>query len=356
METEAPELSTVVEETSQAVDTPVAPDATAAPSPAGEEPAPDSQGTTASARPRDEHGRFTKQELAKQASDAANAVVPAVADAPTPPAPPPPKGDPFVFRADGQKIPVPGATLTADGALTIPPDQVPGIRQLLAEGVTYRGSWRQKEQDFQRQIQEATSVEKARAEKYNNAAVILWNRVEQLLADSPQELALFRREMDLELRSADLKIPKVAEPPKPITDDPVQLEKAARAGLDEYIEELLELPEAKAAGFTAEERQALKARFQRRLQAYYVEHPEKAGEIVLDTELPLEDFRDELKTRAFYAKQAEEKAKATQFNAARATPVVQAPPVVSTRGAGGSTAAPTQYSDREAWRKAMGIN
>src|SRR3990167_6575346 len=265
-ETEVLEPTSGVEETPTATETPAAPEGVAPSAPVVEtaitEPA-----ASLSTRPRGPDGRFIKAD-GTQASEAEHAAMEAAPPTSPPPAaltppPAPTPGEPFVFRGDGQKIPVPGASLSSDGTLTIPADQVPAIRQLLAEGVSHRGSWRQREQEYKNQIESASATEKARADKYNKASVLLWDRVtnpDWLASASadPREIEYLRRELDLELKTADLRAPKAPDQPK---QDPAvqqqQLEQSARTALDEEVELLLDGPQARALYTSPEDRKSL---------------------------------------------------------------------------------------------------
>lgn len=349
--TEVLEPVAAVDETTLPVTTPEATDPTSPPGAAGEEPAPTGTEPPGSDRARDANGRFVKQDAgppdaAKVAETTALAAPPPVAVA-APPAPA--AGEPFVFRAEGQRIPVQGATLSADGQLTIPADQVPAIRQLLSEGVIYRSSYRKERDGLQEQIKTANAASDAKAAKYNKASVILWDRVASLLQENPHELELLRRELDLELRSADLNIPKAA--PEPAAPDPKQLESAARSVLEEELESLLDGPQAKAL-YTPDERKALTARYQRRLQAYFVEHE---GSVALDREILKADFDDEVKDRQAARKLAEDARKAAEFNAKRNQPAVNAPPVVQTKAPPVVASDAKKPSTRDEWRQRQGM-
>ena len=361
-ETEVLEPTSGVEETPTTTETPAAPEGVAPSAPVVETATTEPAASLAT-RPRGPDGRFIKAD-GTQASEAEHAAMEAAPPTSPPPAattppPAPTPGEPFVFRADGQKFPVPGAALSSDGTLTIPADQVPAIRQLLAEGVSHRGSWRQREQEYKTQIESASATEKARAEKYNKASVLLWDRVTNpdwlaSAAADPREIEYLRRELDLELKTADLRAPRAPERPK---QDPAvqqqQLEQSARTALDEEVELLLDGPQARALYTSPEDRKALLARYQRRLNAYFTEHE---GEIVLDRQVLREDFEDELKGRQEAHKAAKQAQDAAAFNARRNAPPVTAPPVVSTKGPGSSnTGTGRIFKDKDEYRKAMGL-
>ena len=361
-ETEVLEPTAGVEETQPTAEAPAAPEGEAPSAPVAETATTEPAAPT-TARPRGPDGRFIKAD-GTQASEAEHAAMEAAPPASPPPASTPPQpaatpGEPFVFRADGQKIPVPGASVSPDGHLTIPAEQVPAIRQLLAEGMSHRGSWRQREQEYKQQIESASATEKARAEKYNRASVLLWDRVTNpdwlaSAAADPREVEYLRRELDLELRTADLKAPPPRATP---TQDPAvqeqQLETAARTALDEEVELLLDGPQARTLYTSPDDRKALLARYQRRLNAYFVDHD---GDIVLDRQVLREDFEEELKVRQEAHKAAKQAQDAAAFNARRNAPPVTAPPVVSTKGPGTANAGQGRvFKDRDEYRKAMGL-
>lgn len=354
---EATEPTAGVEETLPTAEVPEAPEGVA-PSAPGDEPAITEPAASLATRPRGPDGRFIKAD-GTQASEAEHAAIEAAAPAsppsPTPatPAPSTPPGEPFVFRADGQKIPIPGASLSPDGSLKVPAEQVPAIRQLLAEGVAHRGSWRQKEQDFERRVQEAGAVQEARATKYNHAAIHLLGIVEQLMAENPRELDLVRKEVGIMLREADLKAPRI-EQPKAEPPSGEQLEQAARQTLDGYLDELLETPQARAVYATEEARRAVKARYGKLLNAFFQE--QEGGDVVLHENAVDAVFMEELQDK-LAAREATEKArKAAEFNAKRAQPAAPVPPVVSGKAPPAAPAPSTaKYTDRDAWRRANGM-
>lgn len=365
---EAPEPTAAVEETEQTAEAPAAPEASSSPpSPADAESAAAGKDASAPTRPRDPAtGRFVKADgsLASDAEQAAmEAATPPASPPPaaTPPAPPAPAGEPITFRAAGQRYPIPGSAIDANGNWTIPAEQTAQIRQLLAEGVEYRTNWRKKEQDWKTQVESAGATERARAEKYNRAAVLMFERMANqewlaAAANDPREVEYLRRELELELKSADLKAPRPAVMPAQ-QQDPAQqsaaLEQAARATLEDEIELLLETPNARALYTSPDDRKALLARYQRRLNAYFTEHE---GEIVLDRQILREDFEEEVTARQQMQKAAEDARKAVEFNARRNAPPPAAPPVVSTKAPPAVATTVNVPRDREDWRRRNGIS
>lgn len=363
LETEVQESAVAVAETE--VPTTAIPEAPETVS-AGDEPA--STDTPVSDRPRDANGRFTKRDGTPVAPDEQARLEAAAASLPatptTSPAPPPPSvpaGEPFVFRAEGQKIPILGASLNADGALSVPPDQVPVVRQLLAEGMAHRGSWRQKEAEFNRRIEEAGSVEKAKADKYNAAAMHLFDTVndpdwlQQLVNDPERTLGYLRKDLSYLLKEADLRAPRKAttpphEPAAAVDDG--QLERNFSAALTEEIEDRLDDPKVKAL-FSPEDRKELTEAFLEQMSAFAAEHE---GEIKLDLHKLNKIFQREVTKQQRIKQAAAEAAKAREFNEKRNAPPGNVPPVVSTKGPGGNGSGTKKYESKEAWRKAMGLD
>lgn len=354
------------EEATTPAEVPATPDAPESPAPVAETAPADPTGE--SSRPRDpKTGRFIKAD-GTLASDAEQATMEAESPAspqPPTPAPPAPTGDPFVFRASGEKITLPDATLNPDGDLVVKAGQVPFLRQLLAEGVEHRRTFRTREQEWNQKVEQAKATETARADKYNRAAVMLFEAVSSqdwltAAAADPREVQYLIRELGLELQKADLTIPKTEVPKDagPTEPDPVAIEHDARATLKGYIEELLERPQAKAVYDTPKKRQALERRLQRRLAAYFTQLED--GSIALHENRVDEDFDDELNERLAIKQEADRRAeearKAAEFNARRAAPPAPVPPVVSTKAPPAPPPQPTKYESREEWRRKNGLS
>lgn len=325
-----------------------------APAPDTTAPEPAAAPTEQAARTRDPAtGRFIKADGTLEPEAAAPTGGAPPASPPTAPQTPvvPVASDPWTFRAGGQRIPITGATVSPEGNLTIPADQIPNVRQLLGEGMAYRTTFRQREQEHQRAIKEAETRGSASAQKYNRASVRLWEVAEQLLGDRPQELELLRREIALELKSADLEIPK-APTQEAGEPDPQQLIGAASQMLSEYVEELLERPQAKAVYDTPDKRQALTKRLQRRLGAYFVQHE---GQYALHENVVDADFEEELQEKLAAKKTADDARKAAEFNAKRNQPSAAIPPVVSSKGPAATAVQPSTFKDRDEWRRKHGM-
>ncbi len=314
-------------------------------------------------RPRDTQGRFLKRDGSPVASDEqASLEAKASSLATTAPASPAavPTGEPFVFRADGQKIPIPGASLTADGALAIPPDQVPVIRQLLAEGMAHRGSWRQKEADYQRQVSEAGAVEKANAEKYNGAALWLFDKLNDdnflmaLATDPSRERAYLRRELGLMLSEAAAKAPRPSAQPQTQQAEPDEaaVEQAFTSALTEELDDLMDDPQVKAL-FAAEDRTEIQQAFRDNMAAFAAMHE---GELKLDLHKLKKAFDREVGLHR-KAKQAQVDAqKATAFNDARKPTNTPIAPALSTRGPGATGPTTKKFATREEYNKHMGLS
>ena len=238
---------------------------------------------------------------------------------------------------------------------------MPNLRQLLASGVDYQQNGRKREAEFQRQLQEKDSLVEARSQKYNEASVYLYDIISdpgklQSLLENPERIELIRERLALMLQKHDLAAPRRAAPQQQETVDPAaqmqQVEQAARTTLSEYIEELLEHPQARAVYDTPEKRQALKTRYQRRLNAYI---EEQDGDYLLHENAVDDDFKEDLESQLAIQKAREEERKAAEFNAKRNAPTAL-PPVVSTKAPPASAPTPsTKPASREEWRRKNGI-
>lgn len=336
-----------VEETQPTADVPATPEA-GAPTAGGDEPSPAASDTEASTRARDpKTGRFAKadgspvsdaEQAALEAASPASPQTP-VTETAKPPETPAPVTAPFVVRGDGQRFTFPDAALNETGDLTIKATQVPNLRMLIAEGLSHRGSWRQKEQGYQQQIEQAGAVETARADRAEMVAAKLIDAIGNAdwmtaaVAD-PREAQYLIRELALEFNQAKLTAPRTEPRAEQAEPEPQEIEQAARQTLNEYIiEELLESPQAKAVYTTPEQRQAVAKRFQRRLAAYF---KVDGTEILLHENAVDADFMEELNDRIAQKKaadaQASKLADAAAKNAARNT----SPAVPSTVPAKGS--------------------
>lgn len=356
---EALEPTAGVEETQPTAEAPAAPEPSAPSAPA-DEAATTEPAAAVSTRQRGPDGRFIKAD-GTQASEAEHAAIVAAdpASPPSPVPPPAPVTQPFVVRGDGQRHTLPG-TINEKGELTIPAEHVPGYKQLLAEGLAHRGSWRQKEQDYQRQIEEAGAVKGAEAEKWFGILSKLYVKLTdpdtlRTLAADPREVDYLKRELELEHQMAEIGAPKLREaPPQDPAVEQQQLRVAATDTLREYVEELLESPQARSVYTTPEDREKAIKRYERRLAAYFVEQDGQG--LLLDTLIVKEDFDEELALRQAQIAQAKERQKAEEFNAKRNVPPVAPPPVVSPRGPGGNgTTGVRTFKTREEYQKAMGI-
>lgn len=154
---------------------PAQPDSEAAPAQA--DPAQPADGS----QPRDEQGRYkTKAEQDAASAASAAPAVPAPAVAPEAPAP-----APYAFRADGKDWSIDGATVAPDGSLVVPKARLADLQGLLAEGIAHRGSWRQREKDFQQQVADAKAQNTFEVDRGNR----LWNLVVEKLQQSPEQVA-----------------------------------------------------------------------------------------------------------------------------------------------------------------------
>lgn len=233
---------------------------------------------------------------------------------------PPPVGEPYWVRHAGQKVTIPHATRNPDGSLNVKPEGEAQVRSLLSQALAHQQSWPQEKQRYEQRIQQAGAVATAKAEKYHNASLHLWSRLEGMLKDQPAELEYARRELALMLREADLTIPKEAETPEP---DENAIRQAAMAVLTEEIDDLLDSPAGSV--FQGDERTQTSQTLLALLPAFFVEYQ---GETVLDRHALKRAF-DERVTMQNRIREAASKAEldakkareALAFNAKQNTPV-----------------------------------
>ena len=90
---------------------------------------------------------------------------------------------PYKYRSDAADYEIPGATVGADGVLTIPSDVVLHVTQLLASGRSYTDSRPKVEAAFQQQVKQAQSEVEAASE--SKAALI--EHFEKVFEMTPEE-------------------------------------------------------------------------------------------------------------------------------------------------------------------------
>ena len=138
-------------------------------------------------QPRSEDGRDASPEDKSpegQADEAAPDETPEVreeADAGT--APEKVEPTPYKYRSDAADYEIPGATVGADGVLTIPSDVVLHVTQLLASGRSYADSRPKVEAAFQQQLKQAQSGEEAA----NQTKAAVMEQFELVAKMSPEE-------------------------------------------------------------------------------------------------------------------------------------------------------------------------
>ena len=308
----------------------------------GEEPAPDG-GTNTAATPAPivredgaswsekaqrwyKDGKIVAGEApAPKVEQAPEALTPApVAEVPKVEAPAPVVAEPFTFRANGQRHAIPG--------LVVPPEQQELVRSLLVDGVNHRQNFGRMQAEWKQKLTQAEQMVEAKSGKYNKAAVYLFDKLQTLMAEQPQELEMTRRELALMLKEADLTIPKAPESAQ--ADDGGVDEGAARSTLSGYVRELFEDTQDAAKYFTPEDRKDFEAHVQELIESFFVEHE---GEIVMDERKVEAHFKRQLGLlqRAHQARETVtrdvQKAKAAAaFNAAQ-TLTPKASPVPTTR-------------------------
>lgn len=361
--------STAGEEPTQAGGAPEAPESGVVDTSPGEEPG--TPTAESSAQPRDDHGRFASGKTATE--DPASAT-PADGDptAPRPPGEPPAQpttavvptpetapARPFAFRARGQQHAIDGATYDTDGSLKVPPSQVPLVKQLLSEGVEHRQTWRQREQEFQQRVQEASQRGTAEATQWRSMFEHVYGMLQnpeqlaQLAVEYDARFPLLKERLDLMYERLGAAVPKM-EPQREA--DPAaqqaELHHAAATAFEEELSDFLELPEYQQV-FTGPERQALEQRMGARWTSYFTTHE---GETVLDRHaLKAElDYEANLRTRAKQEsdRKAAELARASAANATRGQRP-QVPSVVPAKGS--PPPAESGKKDKTAWGREFGF-
>lgn len=236
-----------------------------------------------------------------------------------------PIGEPWTVRGGGGKHAIPGAFVTPTGDIVVKPEGQAQVKALIAAGIQHNQNYPRERQSFQQQIRDAEARGEARAGKYNKASVYLYDRLASILSEHPQELDMIRRELAVELKAADLDIPRASAPQDA---QPEQIEQAFGATVNGYLDELIE--DAPRGVLTPDDVTDLRATFARRMVAYAAEVD---GQVMLDTHAMKADFEREVRlaqraaVKAAEARQqAERKAKAAAFNAANTTSAPAVPP------------------------------
>lgn len=270
-------------------------------------------------------------------------VVPEVAPVTPEPAPVTPPAE-FTFRANGQKVSIPG--------LVVPPEQQEYVRNLLVAGMNHHQNFPRMQAEWKQKLAAAEQMATAKAERYHRPALAAANAVipgrngempsllSAILADIPaeyqrtvadrwyREAEYLRRDMAHLMREADMKMPASQPPAEPQANEQ-QIEQAARATLSGYVNELFEDTPDAAKYFTAEDRKELAAAMDTLLAAYF---DQIDGEIMLDTEKVKAHFNRELnllkrshQAREVATRDAQKAKQAAAFNAAQ-KPIAAQPP------------------------------
>lgn len=329
------------------------------------------------AQPRDEHGRFTEKEKSEQVSDDAPAVDAEIQAAPIdgPPATEAPTSvqepefiaesirktrEPFRFRAERSEHVLQDAEYYPGKGLFIPDSRVPEVKQLFAEGVTHRQSWRQTLESVRQESTGRVQEAEARANALNTAAVKLLDAIEQSGQFDEREINLLKRDLALDLRTAGLQKPVVRQEAEPDGQQAEVIQQQARSVLeDEVLTALAHNPKYSAlAKLGEEDRKDLLSFFSETLPAYF---DEQEGQIVLDRHKVLAALDRELKKVSRISEaQAEANRKAEALRKAAAQnelrnkkPVI--PPAVPTKGSPTPSEGPRVYKTREEWQREMGL-
>lgn len=250
---------------------------------------------------------------------AATPATPVVAPVTPEPAPVTPPAE-FTFRANGQKVSIPG--------LVVPPEQQEYVRNLLVAGMNHHQNFPRMQAEWKQKLQAAEQMAEAKSSKYNKASVFLWDKLATVLQDAPAELQMLQREVALMLKEADLALPRAGAPAQPEVNEQ-QIEQAARHTLSSYVNELFEDTPDAAKYFTAEDRRELAAAMDQLLTAYF---EQVDGEIMLDTEKVKAHFTRELnllkrshQARENAAREAKAAKEAAAFNRGQQPTAAQTP-------------------------------
>ena len=329
---------------------------------------------TGSDRPRDASGKFVSPKVAAVPAASSDPLAPPTNAAPIdpaapttePPVPPvasspstaQPSGQQFTFKANRQAYTIEGATIEPGKGLVIPEAQIPHVKKHLSAGVYWESNRRQIEQDVARRVEEATTTNKAEAEKYHGIALKLFDlladpaQLSRLVSDHGREFDLLRRELSIEMRAT----PTPAKPAVAPEDQTAHLEAAASRSLSEAIEDVVD--EAYEGLFSAEDLQEVRDAMQGRLAAYFVQHE---GQWYLDTHKVKADLdRDARRIKAVKEAEAKAKAeiekiaKAQAFNAKRDVPK-STPPTVAAGNSPAPAVTTPLSSNYEEWARRNGL-
>lgn len=309
------------------------------------------------AQPRDQSGRFTKAE-----ADAAVPETPAETPEAAPPEPAPSK--PFSYRAYGaEHTPFANAVETAEGGVQFPPEAVPQLRQILAEGHNAESRRRQAEREREGKL---TSARQSNATLVQQAELTLARLAE--LRRNPEALQNWFQDLDRNWAVLEAEV-RADTLEKQLTARQQEIEQRAmeqqaetlrpymRQTLEQHVGQMIAAePELNGLDGKAMSERLWNAFFHRVFIEADQDTPQyKKGEILIDYDAIRAELQYEAK-RSRPATPAVSKATPSIAN----KPPVAAPPVVPTKSAGARPApkVPKFKSTQEAdeWFEGGGYN
>ena len=160
--------------------------------PPSEPPAPQGPEGEPAAQPRDESGRFAPK---PGETPSAPPGEPAAPSAEAPPAQP----SEFTYRADGADYVVEGSRVYPDGSVWLPAPVIEDLKAIVAEGIAHRGSWREREAEYQRQVeavQQDAVQQIAAARQESERAKVTLDALDQLRRQGPEKVAEWLDNLD----------------------------------------------------------------------------------------------------------------------------------------------------------------
>lgn len=311
------------------------------------------------AQPRDATGKFTTTETPAAPVEAADAEP---AEAPPEPVP----STPFSYRAYGaDHSPFTGAMVTPEGKVEFPPDAVPRLKQVLAEGHNAESRRRQTERETQTKL---VSARGANAQLVRRADMTLARLAElrrnpdalqQWFNDLDRNWDVLEAQVERDALQKELETQRTAAQEQLIRQQREALEPQLRSTLERTVGEMVGA-EAELTGLNAlEAAERLWSAFRGRVfQEAQQDDPGGAyrkGEILMDYDAIRAELQYEAKLRGS-AKAAPPPKPAPIVPKVPVAP----PPVVATKGAGARPApkVPTFKSTAEAdkWLEEGGYN
>lgn len=302
---------------------------------------------TDGAQPRDTQGRFTKADAPAAAPETQGPSAPETPEA-APPEPAPSK--PFSYRAYGaDHSPFAGAVERNDGVL-FPPDAIPQLRQVLAEGHNAESRRRQAERERETKL---LSARGSRAELVQQAELTLQRLAElrknpdalqQWFQDLDRNWAVLEAEVERDALKAQLESRQQQAAQQAIQQQVDALRPYMRQTLEKNVAQMIQdEPELKGLDAGKMSGRLWDAFFHRVFkEAEQDGDGYRKGEILIDYDA----IRSELQYEASLRRPVPQAQAQAPAPVAQAKPPVAPPPVVPTKGQGGRTAPKVPKFDR----------